>query len=195
MVEKFALVGFKEMSSFGRVFRVTTFGESHGGAVGCIVEVLFLISCFRFVDFVLVKGVPPRMHLVAADVQKQLDRRRPGQSAITTDRQEGDEVVILSGTELGRTLGSPICMMVRNTDHRPKDYSEMSQVQVIVFLPRFCFKKKETRFLGPVMQITHTWPNMASMPRRVEVEQVLERLLAELLLELSQKSGCSRCLE
>jgi chorismate synthase len=99
------------MSSTGRVFRVTTFGESHGGGVGCIVE-----------------GVPPRMQLSEADVQVQLDRRRPGQSAITTDRQEGDKVQFLSGVELGRTLGSPLCMLVRNADHRPGDYSETSRV-------------------------------------------------------------------
>lgn len=99
------------MSAFGRVFRVTTFGESHGGGVGCIVE-----------------GVPPRMQLSEADVQPQLDRRRPGQSSITTDRQEGDRVQFLSGVEHGRTLGSPLCMLVRNADHRPGDYSETSRV-------------------------------------------------------------------
>jgi chorismate synthase len=99
------------MSSFGTAFKVTTFGESHGGGVGCIIE-----------------GVPPRLSLQASDVQPQLNRRRPGQSAITTDRKEGDEVEILSGTENGQTLGSPICMLVRNKDHRPLDYKEMSNV-------------------------------------------------------------------
>ena len=99
------------MSCFGKVFRVTTFGESHGGGVGCIVE-----------------GVPPCMHLVASDIQGQLSRRRPGQSKLGTDRQEGDKVEILSGTENSLTLGSPIAMLVRNNDHRPMDYSEMSQV-------------------------------------------------------------------
>ena len=99
------------MSTFGRVFRVSTFGESHGGAVGCTVE-----------------GVPPRMLLTAEMVQVQLRRRRPGQSALTTDRAEEDVVSIVSGTELGRTLGTPICMIVRNTDHRPGDYASMSQI-------------------------------------------------------------------
>lgn len=99
------------MSSFGRLFRVTTFGESHGGGVGCIVE-----------------GVPPRMRLAADDIQPQLTRRRPGQSALSTDRQESDAVEILSGCENGQTLGSPVALLVRNKDHRPLDYSEMSRV-------------------------------------------------------------------
>jgi chorismate synthase len=76
----------------------------------------------------VVDGLPPRMRLSAADVQVQLDRRRPGQSAITTDRQEGDVVEICAGTENGLTLGSPLTMIVRNKDQRPGDYSEMSQV-------------------------------------------------------------------
>ncbi|KAL6061275.1 bifunctional chorismate synthase/riboflavin reductase [NAD(P)H] aro2 [Balamuthia mandrillaris] len=99
------------MSSFGTAFRVTTFGESHGGGVGCIID-----------------GVPPRMPLVAADIQTQLDRRRPGQSALTTARSEEDKVTIQSGTENGFTLGSPISLFVANRDHRPGDYAEMSRV-------------------------------------------------------------------
>lgn len=99
------------MSTFGRAFRVTTFGESHGGAVGCVVD-----------------GVPPRMALEAADIQPQLDRRRPGQSALSSARNEGDEVAILSGTEGGVTLGTPIMMLVRNRDHRPADYASLSRV-------------------------------------------------------------------
>jgi chorismate synthase len=76
----------------------------------------------------IVEGVPPRMALVATDVQVQLDRRRPGQSAITTDRQEGDVVEIVSGTEAGCTLGTPLAMIVRNKDHRPHDYTESTAI-------------------------------------------------------------------
>lgn len=95
------------MSSFGTLFRVTTYGESHCKSVGCIVD-----------------GCPPGLELTEADIQPQLSRRRPGQSAISTPRNEKDQVHIQSGTEHGRTLGSPIGMLVMNEDHRPKDYSE-----------------------------------------------------------------------
>lgn len=91
------------MSSFGRLFRVTTFGESHCSGVGCIVE-----------------GVPPRMRLDAADIQTQLDRRKPGQSKLTTQRKESDRVRIVSGTEGGYTLGTPVTLMVDNEDYRPQ---------------------------------------------------------------------------
>mgnify|MGYP002876563875 FL=1 len=98
-------------SSFGTIFRVTTFGESHCKGVGVIVD-----------------GVPPRLALTEADVQPQLDRRRPGQSDVTTPRKESDTVTIMSGTENGVTLGTPIGMFVPNRDQRPGDYSEMSKV-------------------------------------------------------------------
>ncbi|KAL9621102.1 MAG: hypothetical protein Q9160_004487 [Pyrenula sp. 1 TL-2023] len=93
------------MSTFGDYFRVTTYGESHCLSVGCIVD-----------------GCPPGLPLTADDIQPQLSRRRPGQSAITTPRNEKDKVEIQSGTEFGITLGTPIGMLVRNEDHRPKDY-------------------------------------------------------------------------
>lgn len=95
------------MSSFGTVFRVTTYGESHCQSVGCIVD-----------------GCPPGLELTEKDVQTQLSRRRPGQSALSTPRNEKDQVHIQSGTEGGRTLGTPIGMLVKNEDHRPHDYSE-----------------------------------------------------------------------
>lgn len=98
-------------STFGRVFRVTTFGESHGGGVGCIVD-----------------GCPPRLALTEADVQPDLDRRRPGQSRLVTQRQEADQVEILSGTFDGITLGSPISMLVRNNDARPGAYDNMKDL-------------------------------------------------------------------
>ncbi|KAI8946632.1 chorismate synthase [Xylaria longipes] len=93
------------MSTFGKAFRVTTYGESHCRSVGCIVD-----------------GCPPGMQLTEDDIQPQMTRRRPGQSAITTPRNEKDRVVIQSGTEFGVTLGTPIGLIVLNEDQRPKDY-------------------------------------------------------------------------
>ncbi|PYH46109.1 bifunctional chorismate synthase/riboflavin reductase [NAD(P)H] ARO2 [Aspergillus saccharolyticus JOP 1030-1] len=93
------------MSTWGEYFRVTTYGESHCRSVGCIVD-----------------GCPPGMELTEDDIQPQMTRRRPGQSALTTPRNEKDRVEIQSGTEFGVTLGTPIGMMVRNEDQRPKDY-------------------------------------------------------------------------
>jgi chorismate synthase len=98
-------------SSFGTLFRVSTFGESHGVGVGAVVD-----------------GCPPNLELGEADIQAQLDRRRPGQSDLTTPRQELDQVTILSGVEHGRTLGTPIGLLVRNQDQRPGDYGEMDTV-------------------------------------------------------------------
>jgi chorismate synthase len=97
-------------STFGTVFKVTTFGESHCAGVGAVVD-----------------GCPPRLPLTEADIQRQLDRRRPGQSRLTTDRDEADRVSILSGTENGLTLGTPIALMVPNKDQRPADYAAMRQ--------------------------------------------------------------------
>ena len=97
-------------NTFGRLFTVTTFGESHGPAIGCIVD-----------------GCPPGIELTPSDLQGYLDRRRPGQSRHTTQRREPDEVRILSGVFEGRTLGSPIAILVRNKDARPEAYSEMSE--------------------------------------------------------------------
>ncbi|KAK6845556.1 chorismate synthase-like protein [Apiospora arundinis] len=93
------------MSTFGHTFRVTTYGESHCRSVGCIID-----------------GCPPGMELTESDIQPQMTRRRPGQSAITTPRNEKDRVQIQSGTEFGVTLGTPIGLMVMNEDQRPKDY-------------------------------------------------------------------------
>ncbi|KAF8402737.1 hypothetical protein HHK36_010827 [Tetracentron sinense] len=96
-------------STFGTYFRVTTYGESHGGGVGCIID-----------------GCPPRLPLSEADMQVDLDRRRPGQSRITTPRKETDTCKIFSGIAEGMTTGSPIMVNVPNTDQRGHDYSEMS---------------------------------------------------------------------
>jgi chorismate synthase len=96
-------------NSFGQLFRITTWGESHGGGVGVVVD-----------------GCPPRIELTEADIQPDLDRRRPGQSAIVSPRKETDKVQLLSGTFEGRTLGTPISMWVRNEDARPEAYLEMA---------------------------------------------------------------------
>ena len=97
-------------SSFGQLFRITTWGESHGGGVGVVID-----------------GCPPRIELSEEDIQRDLDRRRPGQSAITTTRDEADRCQILSGVFEGRTLGTPISIMVVNKDARPEAYAEMKE--------------------------------------------------------------------
>ncbi len=98
-------------STFGTLLRVTTFGESHCKGVGAILD-----------------GVPPRLALTIKDIQPQLDRRRPGQSRLTTDRQEADRVTILSGVENGLTLGTPIGLLVANKDQIPSDYKSMQDI-------------------------------------------------------------------
>ncbi len=98
-------------STWGHTFRISTFGESHGGAIGVTVE-----------------GCPPRLTLEAEHVQVDLDRRRPGQSRLTTQRDEADRVEILSGTFEGRTLGTPIGMLIPNTDARPEAYEHLRDV-------------------------------------------------------------------
>jgi chorismate synthase len=98
------------INTYGHLFRVTTWGESHGPALGCVVD-----------------GCPPGIPLTEAAIQPWLDARRPGQSRYTTQRQEADQVEILSGTFEGRTTGTPIQLMIRNTDQRSKDYGDIAQ--------------------------------------------------------------------
>jgi chorismate synthase len=97
-------------STFGEIFRVTNFGESHGPAIGCVID-----------------GCPPGMALSEADIQPELDRRRPGTSRHVTQRNEPDAVEILSGVYEGKTTGTPICLLIRNTDQRSKDYGNILQ--------------------------------------------------------------------
>jgi chorismate synthase len=97
-------------NTFGHLFRVTTWGESHGPAIGCVVD-----------------GCPSRIPLTEADIQPFLDRRRPGQSRFTTQRQEPDQVRILSGVFEGMTTGTPIALLIENVDQRSKDYSNIAQ--------------------------------------------------------------------
>jgi chorismate synthase len=95
-------------NTFGQLFRVTTFGESHGGGIGVVID-----------------GCPPKIDISEVDIQRELDRRRPGQSKITTQRKEEDRCEILSGIFEGKTLGTPIAILVRNQDARPEAYTEM----------------------------------------------------------------------
>ena len=97
-------------STLGELFRVTNFGESHGPAIGCVID-----------------GCPPGMSLSEADLQPDLDRRRPGTSRHVTQRNEPDAVEILSGVYEGKTTGTPICLLIRNTDQRSKDYGNIAQ--------------------------------------------------------------------
>ena len=96
-------------NSFGHLFCITTFGESHGGGVGVVID-----------------GCPPLLSISEEDIQIDLDRRRPGQSKITTPRRETDTCEIISGVFEGKTLGTPIAILVRNKDARSQDYNEMA---------------------------------------------------------------------
>ncbi|HEY1770719.1 MAG TPA: chorismate synthase [Chthoniobacterales bacterium] len=97
-------------SSFGRLFRITTFGESHGGGIGVVID-----------------GCPPRLAISPDDIQRELDRRRPGQSEIASPRKEADRCEILSGVFEGQSLGTPIAILVRNQDARPEDYEQLRE--------------------------------------------------------------------
>ncbi len=98
-------------NSFGHLFKFTTFGESHGSAIGCVID-----------------GTPPNINLAEKDIQIWLDKRKPGQSRFTTQRNETDSVTILSGVFDGKTTGTPISLMIKNTDHRTKDYDDIKHV-------------------------------------------------------------------
>ncbi|KAJ1379522.1 Chorismate synthase [Sesbania bispinosa] len=111
LVLAFLVGDFATGNTYGNYFRVTTYGESHGGGVGCVID-----------------GCPPGIPLSEADMQVDLDRRRPGQSRITTPRKETDTCKILSGVSEGLTTGTPIHVFVPNTDQRGHDYTEMKEV-------------------------------------------------------------------
>jgi chorismate synthase len=98
-------------NSFGQLFKITTFGESHGPAIGVVID-----------------GVPPKLDLTESDIQKDLDRRRPGQSTITTQRKESDKAEILSGVFEGQTTGAPLAILIRNEDAQSKDYDNVKFV-------------------------------------------------------------------
>jgi chorismate synthase len=142
-------------STFGKVFRITTFGESHGGGVGVVVD-----------------GCPPRLELTVADVQADLDRRRPGQSRLTTPRQEADQAEILSGLFEGRTLGSPIAILVRNQDARPSAYEHMKDL----------YRPSHADFTTEVKYGIRTWHGGGRASARETIGRVAAGAIARKLL-------------
>src|ERR1700744_2596891 len=115
-------------NSFGHLFRVTTWGESHGPAIGGVVD-----------------GCPPRLKLTEADIQPWLDKRRPGQSKFTTQRQEPDQVRILSGVFDGVTTGTPVSLLIENQDQRSRDYAAIAEQ----FRPRLPAANRPPRLAPP----------------------------------------------
>lgn len=144
-------------NTFGRLFRVTTWGESHGGGVGAVVD-----------------GCPPRLPLSADDIQGELDRRRPGQSAVTTPRDEADRVEILSGVFEGMTLGTPIMLMVRNQDARPSAYDHLKDV----------FRPSHADFTWQAKFGIRNWQGGGRSSARETVGRVAAGALARKLLRL-----------
>ena len=111
-------------SSTGELFVVTNFGESHGPAIGCVID-----------------GCPPAMELTAEDIQKELDRRKPGQSRHVTQRKESDTVEILSGVYEGKTTGTPIALLIRNEDQRSRDYGDIAhQFRLLIGLAQIALE-------------------------------------------------------
>jgi chorismate synthase len=144
-------------NTFGTLFRVTTWGESHGGGVGAVVD-----------------GCPPRLPLSETDIQPQLDRRRPGQSRLTTPRQESDTVRILSGVFEGRTLGTPILLMVPNEDARPGAYESF----------RDLYRPSHADFTYDAKYGIRTWQGGGRSSARETVGHVAAGAIAEKILRL-----------
>ena len=118
-------------NSFGNSFVVTTFGESHGIALGCVID-----------------GCPPGLDLSKEDIQLELDKRKPGSSKYTTQRKEDDEVEILSGVFEGKTTGTPIGLLIRNKDQKSKDYDDLKDVFRPPMLIMFIQKNMVTEITG-----------------------------------------------
>jgi chorismate synthase len=147
-------------STFGKLFSITTFGESHGGGVGVIVD-----------------GCPPRLPIAPEEIQHDLDRRRPGQSRLTTPRQEADQVEILSGVFEGRTLGSPIAMLVRNQDARASAYEPMKDI----------YRPSHADFTTEAKYGIRNWQGGGRASARETIGRVAAGALArKLLAELAQ---------
>jgi chorismate synthase len=142
-------------NSFGRLFRVTTWGESHGGAVGVVVD-----------------GCPPRLALSEEDIQPHLDRRRPGQSKLTSQRREPDRVQILSGVFEGRTLGSPILLLVDNKDAKPSAYESLRQL----------YRPSHADYTTQVKYGIRNWQGGGRASARETVGRVAAGAIAEKLL-------------
>ncbi len=146
-------------SIFGKAFRIATFGESHGGGVGVVVE-----------------GCPPRLSLDVEEIQRDLDRRRPGQSRLTTPRQEADQVEILSGLFEGVTLGTPIGMLVRNKDARPHAYDDMKDV----------FRPSHADYTTEAKYGTRNWQGGGRASARETVGRVAAGAIARKLLSVTE---------
>ena len=128
-------------NTIGKLFTVTSFGESHGPAIGCIVD-----------------GCPPGLALTEADLQEDLDRRKPGTSRHTTQRREADEVKILSGVFEGITTGTPIGLLIQNTDQRSKDYSRLLTVLGPDMLIILISKNTALEIIEAVVDLLHVKP-------------------------------------
>ena len=146
-------------SNFGKAFRIATFGESHGGGVGVVVE-----------------GCPPRLALDVSEIQRDLDRRRPGQSRLTTPRQEADQVEILSGLFEGTTLGTPIAMLVRNKDARPHAYDHMKDV----------FRPSHADYTTEAKYGARNWQGGGRASARETIGRVAAGAIARKLLALTE---------
>jgi chorismate synthase len=143
-------------NTFGQLFRITTWGESHGGGVGVVID-----------------GCPPRLELTEADIQPDLDRRRPGQSKIVTPRKEADTVQILSGTFEGRTLGTPISMWVKNEDQRSEAYNEMAEK----------FRPSHADYTYTAKYGTRAWPGGGRTSARETIGRVAAGAVAKKILK------------
>src|SRR5256885_4152339 len=142
-------------NTFGQLFRVTTFGESHGGGVGVVID-----------------GCPPKIDISEADIQRELDRRRPGQSKITTQRQEEDRCEILSGTFEGKTLGTPIGILIRNKDARPQDYAATKEK----------FRSSHADFTYEAKYGIRNWQGGGRVPARHTIGRVAAAVVARKVL-------------
>ena len=143
-------------STFGQLFRVTTFGESHGGGVGVVID-----------------GCPPKIDVSEADIQRELDRRRPGQSKITTQRQETDRCEILSGIFESKTIGTPIAILVRNEDARPEAYTALKNT----------FRPSHADFTYEAKYGVRNWQGGGRASARETVGRVAAGAVAQKVLE------------
>jgi chorismate synthase len=142
-------------NTFGQLFRVTTFGESHGGGIGVVID-----------------GCPPRIEITEADIQRELDRRRPGQSKITTQRKEQDRCEILSGVFEGKSLGTPIAILVRNRDARPEDYVDLAKT----------FRPSHADFTYEAKYGTRNWQGGGRASARETIGRVAAGAIAQKVL-------------
>ena len=144
-------------NTLGQLFRVTTFGESHGGGIGVVID-----------------GCPPKIDISDAEIQRELDRRRPGQSGITTQRKEEDRCEILSGLFEGKTLGTPIAILVRNKDARPKDYAEIKDT----------FRPSHADFSYEAKYGTRNWQGGGRASARETIGRVAAGAIAKKILSI-----------